>query len=466
MTEVRTDAIPALTQKLFEKGFSAFERGNLDIAVDLLTRCVVEAPTFARARRFLRIVEIQRVKKVDKKWRLRPFADLVGLPAYLVGKLALKQGNADQAMAIAETLMAINPLNPVFLAYFINAARLANLLDAAVSTLELAVEASPDHAVLLRELGDLYNEVGNYRLARRAYERVVALRPHDAATAKLFKDVEARDSMQSGGWEDTTDKQDSYRSLIKDQTVAKAQDIQAKAVVTGNDLETLVAEQRAAIAKDATNINAYRALMRVYRQNKKYPEAIAVAEEALAVNTADPELDRMLSELKALDFDARIAALKQTGTPGEAAALEAQRNQFVFDDVLARVARYPNDLRLRFELGLQHFDKGAWDEAIQQLQLAQRSPRERTDALYFLARCFRQKGQADLATMQLETVLEQLPTMDEARKRVLFELGEIAEDSGNTARALVLYKEIYGADIAYRDIGDKMTRLYKTTPRA
>jgi tetratricopeptide (TPR) repeat protein len=206
--------------------------------------------------------------------------------------------------------------------------------------------------------------------------------------------------------------------------------------------------------------------MRVYRQNKKYPEAIAVAEEALAVNTADPELDRMLSELKALDFDARIAALKQTGTPGEAAALEAQRNQFVFDDVLARVARYPNDLRLRFELGLQHFDKGAWDEAIQQLQLAQRSPRERTDALYFLARCFRQKGQADLATMQLETVLEQLPTMDEARKRVLFELGEIAEDSGNTARALVLYKEIYGADIAYRDIGDKMTRLYKTTPRA
>jgi tetratricopeptide (TPR) repeat protein len=254
--------------------------------------------------------------------------------------------------------------------------------------------------------------------------------------------------------------------LIKDQAVAKAQDIQAKAVVTGNDLETLVAEQRAAIAKDATNINAYRALLRVYRQNKKYPEAIAVAEEALAVNIADPELDRVLSELKALDFDARIAALKEAGAAGEAGALEAQRNQFVFEDMLARVARYPNDLRLRYELGLQYFEKGAWDDAIQQFQLAQRSPRERTDALYYLARCFRQKGQADLATMQLETVLDQVPTMDETRKRVLFELGEIAESAGETARALALYKEIYGADIAYRDIGDKMTRLYKTTPRA
>jgi tetratricopeptide (TPR) repeat protein len=466
MTEVRTDAIPAVTQKLFEKGFSAFERGNLDIAVDLLARCVVEAPTFARARRFLRIVEIQRVKKADKKGLLRHLADLSGWPAYLAGKLALRHGKADQALAAAEKLMAVNPLNPFFLANFVNAARLANLLDAAVATLELAVDASPDHAVLLRELGDLYSEVGNFSMARRVYGRVVALRPHDAVTAKRLKDVEAHDSMQSGGWEDTTGAQDSYRSLIKDQAVAKAQDIQAKAVVTGNDLETLVAEQRAAIAKDATNINAYRALLRVYRQNKKYPEAIAVAEEALAVNIADPELDRVLSELKALDFDARIAALKEAGAAGEAGALEAKRNQFVFEDMLARVARYPNDLRLRYELGLQYFEKGAWDDAIQQFQLAQRSPRERTDALYYLARCFRQKGQTDLATMQLETVLEQLPAMDEARKRVLFELGEIAEAAGDAARALVLYKEIYGADIAYRDIGEKMTRLYKTAPRA
>jgi tetratricopeptide (TPR) repeat protein len=466
MPEVRTDAVPALTQKLFEKGFSAFERGNLDIAVDLLTRCVVEAPTFARARRFLRIVEIQRVKKADKKGLMRQLADLAGWPAYLIGKLALERGRADQALAAAEKLMAVNPLHPLFLACFVNAARQANLLDAAVSTLELAVDASPDHAVLLRELGDLYSEVGNYRLARRAYERVVALRPHDAATAKLLKDVEAHDSMQSGGWEDASGKPDAYRSLIKDAAAAQAQDIQAKAVVSGNDLETLVAEQRAAIARDATNINAYRALIRLYRQNKCYAEAIAVTEESLAVHTADPDLDRMLSELKTLDFDARIAALKEAGAPGEAEALEAKRNRFVFEDMLARVARYPNDLRLRFELGLQHFETGSWDEAIQQFQQAQRSPRERADALYYLARCFRQKGQTDLATMQLETVLEQLPLMDEARKRVLFELGEIAEAAGDTARALALYKEIYGADIAYRDIGEKMTRLYKTAPRA
>ncbi len=460
MSEVRADSVPVATQRLFEKGFSAFERGSLDIAVDLLTRCVIEVPAFTRARRFLRVVEIQRVKKAGKKGLARQLADLSGLPTYLSGQLMLKPNKGQQALATAEKLMAINPLNPMFLAYFVKAAHVAGMLDVAILTLEQAVEAIPENTAVLRLLGDLYVEVGNYNLAKNVYEKVVAARPHDAETAKLLKDVDARHSMQSGGWEEASGKQGGYRELINDKAVAEKLDIQAKAVVAGNDFETMVTEQRAKIAKEPKNINAYRALVRLYRQHKNYPEAIAAIEEALAVNAADPELDRVLSELKILDFDARITALQEAGKQEESSALELERKQFVFDNLLDRVKRYPNDLRLRYELGLQYFENGYMDEAIQQLQLAQRSPKERNDALYTLARCFRRKGQGDLATMQLETALEQLPVMDESRKQVLFELGEIAEEAGNADRAFALYKEIYGADIAYRDIGEKMTRLY------
>ena len=138
-----------------------------------------------------------------------------------------------------------------------------------------------------------------------------------------------------------------------------------------------------------------------------------------------------------------------------------ERSQFVFDDLIQRVERYPNDLRLRFELGQQYLQYESYDDAIQQFQLAQRSPKERTDALFGLARCFRLKGQSDMAVMQLETALEQLPVMNDQRKQVLFELGEISEANGNTERAFTIYREIYGADIGYRDIGAKMERMYK-----
>ena len=51
--------------------------------------------------------------------------------------------------------------------------------------------------------------------------------------------------------------------------------------------------------------------------------------------------------------------------------------------------------------------------------------------------------------------------MDDMKKAVLFDLGEIAEETGDVERAFQLYKEVYGADIAYKDIEKKMERIYK-----
>jgi len=136
-------------------------------------------------------------------------------------------------------------------------------------------------------------------------------------------------------------------------------------------------------------------------------------------------------------------------------------NQFVFDDLASRVQRYPNDLRLRFELGLQYFKYEYFDDAIGQLQLAQRSPKERVESLYYLAQCFIKKGQRDMAVMQLETANEQLPIMDDLKKKIVFALGDLAEQSGDIEKAFGYYKDVYGADIGFEDIGARMERIYK-----
>jgi tetratricopeptide (TPR) repeat protein len=141
--------------------------------------------------------------------------------------------------------------------------------------------------------------------------------------------------------------------------------------------------------------------------------------------------------------------------------MEGEMNQFVFDDLSARVQRYPNDLKLRFELGLLYFKYEYFDEAIGQLQLAQRSPKERVEALYYLAKCFAKKGQRDMAVMQLETANDQLPIMDDLKKKVMFELGVLAEESGDYEKAFSFYKDVYGADIGFEDIGVRMERIYK-----
>ena len=47
-------------QNLFNKGFAAFERGSLDMAVDLLYQCLEIDPGNLRARKYLRMASLKR----------------------------------------------------------------------------------------------------------------------------------------------------------------------------------------------------------------------------------------------------------------------------------------------------------------------------------------------------------------------------------------------------------------------
>lgn len=464
MADTTQDRIPPQAEKFFNKGFAAFERGNLDIAIDLLLRSVTETPGFIRARRFLRAAQIQRLRKQGKSGLMRTLADLSGLPLLLRAQMQVKTRKLDDALLSAEKLLAINPLNRHFVQLYTRIADAAGQSEAALLTLEAVVEAMPADMDMVKALGDAYAHAGEYGKARDCYSRFVSARPTDPDGLKLLKDAEAHHSMRSAGWEEAAGKAGGYKDLLKDSELANKLDMQAKAVIAGNDFESLVADARAKIAAEPRNLNYFRGLARLYLQQKRFADAIQVFEEARVINPADPELDRNLAQAKIQQYAANVADLRAKGQAAAADQLEAECTQFVFSDLISRVERYPNDLRLRYELGLQYFEGGQIDEAIQQFQIAQRSPKERGDALYYLARCFRAKGQMDMAIMQLETAAEQLPVMDDNRKKVLFELGEICELSGKPDRAFSCFKEVYGADIGYRDIGQKMERFYKARP--
>ena len=220
---------------------------------------------------------------------------------------------------------------------------------------------------------------------------------------------------------------------------------------------SLIAEKLKQIEAEPKNMNARRALARIYVQGKRYYEAIDVLQKAIeASGTMDPELDRMLSQTKVQYYDQQIEALRAETREDEAAALEGEKNQFVFDDLAQRVERYPNDLHLRYELGVQYFTYEYYDEALEHLQLAQKSPKDRLWALYYLAMCFLKKGQTDMAVMQLETARDAIPTMDDLKKKIVYQLGLCAEESGDLEKAYQYYKDVYSTDVGFEDLGDRM----------
>jgi len=460
MAGERTDQTAQQAQNYFNKGVAAFERGNHDIAIDLLMQCVSLSPGFSRARKVLRATQIAKYRKEKKSGLSAKMQEISA--AMMRMKIAglLKAGKKESALFECEKLLTMNPLHSQNVELAVEVAEASGHPEAALFTVEAAYENNPDDMQLLRRVADYYMAVGDYAKARDAYVKLNAYLPNDQVIFKQLKDAEARVTM-AAGWEEAAGKKDAYRDLIANKDQAKKLDMQAKAVVAGSDADALIEEARARIEQEPNNLNYYRALARLLSQNKRFEEAVEVLESARGVNAADPELDRAITTTRISAFEAKIDALKAAGDAAGAADVETEMNQFIFDDLSARVQRYPNDLKLRYELGLQYFKYGYHDDAIGQFQLSQRSPKERIESLYYLAMCFAGKGQRDMAIMQLETANEQLPIMDELKKKVVFALGKLAEEAGDIEKAFGYYKDVYGADISFEDIATRMERIYK-----
>lgn len=460
---LNNDQLQKKALNYFNSGFAAFERGNLDMAAELFRQSFDADPSSFRTWKFLRAATLQKYVKTKPSPLKAKIAEIGSLGLAMKAEGALKAGKIHEALLAAGKLVEATPLSPKNLGIAARCAMAAGQADIAAMLFETALQADLGNETLMTSLADIYVQSQEWQKAREIYAALLAKHPQDGRLVSLLKDTEARMTM-ADGWEEVaaSNGKEGFRQLIKDKDEANKLDMKNKAAVTeGDDAESMIADQLEKIKKDPRNLNYYRGLARIYQQLKRYDEAVETLTKAREINSADPELDRMLTNVSILAYDSKIDALIQEGRTEEADELRAMRNQFVFDDLVQRVERYPNDLRLRFELGQQYLMYDAYDDAIQQFQLSQRSPKERTLSLHGLAKCFRAKGQRDMAVMQLETALEQLHVMDDTRKAVLFDLGEMAEEAGDIEKAFKIYREIYGADIAYKDIGEKMERIYK-----
>ena len=440
-------------QNFTNRGRQALESGRYDLAVDMLMEAVTAAPDVLETRKLLRAAQIANFRRNGKAG----FGAKLG---YMMARQKImgliKKGQGAEAMAEAEKLLSQNPLDADNIETAVKAAEAAGKADHAAISIEAAYECSNKDPSLLERVATYYTMAKRWDKARDAYQKLSELKPGDQRVMQLLKNTEAQATMNAG-WEQSAGRKGGFQNLIANKEQAKKLDQANKAMVIGDDAEALIAEKIAQIEKEPKNMNFRRALARIYIQNKRYAEAVECLSAAIeAAGAMDPELDRMLSQTRVQYYDQQIDALKAEGNEEAAAELEGEKNQFVFDDLAARVERYPNDLHLRYELGVQYFTYEYYDEALEHLQLAQKSPKDRLWALYYLAMCFLMKGQTDMAVMQLETARDQIPMMDDLKKKVVYQLGLCAESQGDLEKAYQYYKDVYSTDVGFADLSDRM----------
>ena len=123
------------------------------------------------------------------------------------------------------------------------------------------------------------------------------------------------------------------------------------------------------------------------------------------------------------------------------------------------------DYETHYNLGLAYKEMDLFEDALEEFQIAASlsspsdgSPRY-LQCCNLLGHCFMQTGVPELAVKWLTKGLNVPNISDEERMALTYELGAAYEQAGNLDHALESFTEVYGVNVSYRNVNDRLKML-------
>jgi tetratricopeptide (TPR) repeat protein len=449
---------------LWLKAVSAIELRNFGYAISLLQEILKQEPEFLTGRQLLRRTEVTKTKSAKKSFFNISTASI----GIMKAQQALKK-DPQRTVEMLEKVLEKEPYNRQANLVLKDAAVAAGWLEIGVFALRTLLEENPRDVKVLHELGGLYRRLGDHDQEVEIYNQITAINPLDAQALRLGKDASAHGSMKRGGWTQA----ESYRDLIKDKDEAISLEQQSRIRLTGEALDQQIAETYARHQAEPENLDFARRLGALGEQKEDLESAIRWYQYAADLaKGADTGLLRKISDLKIKCLEREIAAHEEflstysardevyAEKSGQLRAAKVSRAEILIADSQERVKRNPTDLQLRFELGENFFNAGRFREALPELQRARQNPHARLKAMNVLGCCYGELGMLDLAMKQLEEASQEISSMDQMKKEIVYNLGLIYERMGDVERGLACMKQIYEVDYGYRDVARRVESSY------
>jgi tetratricopeptide (TPR) repeat protein len=112
-------------------------------------------------------------------------------------------------------------------------------------------------------------------------------------------------------------------------------------------------------------------------------------------------------------------------------------------------------------LARTYLEMGMIEEAIGALKNAAKAPLRRYEAASLLGRLYRDRGDTASAIAWLERASEAPAPDPESGRQLLYDLGVLLEETGDTAHALALFMALQSEAGDYRDVLQRVDRLAK-----
>ena len=443
-----------------DKAKTSIQRGTPDYAIQIALNILNANPGCLEVRKILRKAQMDKAKAATGKGFLKG----VTVPPLMMGSILKK--DPLKAMAQAEKMLTDNPKNVQAHKLLGQAANILELYNTAAYALDVARQLDPEDYENLKELGHVYLTLKRYEDAIKIGNHVFQKNAGDGDAQELVKQASVAQSMDKGNWEGD----DDFRSKLKDQDEAVALEQAARNVNDDDALVDLIERAKIRVDQKPNDLSNYREIASSYRKLGDLASAvewIGYARE-LESGKADVTLEEAESqytlEWMGQAIEEMVAQLEEDPENQELQEyLDQARHEemeYRYHEAARMVEKYPNDYGYQFNLGKLLFEMDYVDDAIQPLQLGLRSPKNRVECLIYLGRAYKGKHFYDMAAEQLEMAKTEVAQMNDQKKEIIYELASCYEMDNKPEQAITEYKQVYSADIGYRDVAEKIDAFY------
>jgi len=436
-------------------------KGNPQYAMELVSGLLARNPGCVEIRRLLR--------RAQKAALGTGSGGLGGFLGGLLGGPNLKLAESDPvaAMVDAEARLAKKPGDIGAHRQLAAAAAKLGLWDTAAFAHEEISELSPKDPEPAVAAANAHIEDKAFDTALAYIDLKLKAFPGNGGLMECMRKASVAKTMAKGNWEGGED----FRSKLKDSDEATRLEQASRVMTDAATAQEVIAGLAKQIESDTENVNLYREIVRQFTVIGDFDSAIAWLQRGRLTSQgkADTSLERQESDLIIRRYERISKQLREAiaASPADAASKdalaknEAELADFRLKTSIGLVERYPNDFSYRYELGTLLLAADRLDEAVQQLQYAQRNPKFRQPALLAIGRAFSQGAKFDLAVEQLTTAKSEVQLMNDLKKEIIYALGDTFEKMGKAKEAVDEYKIIYMADSGYRDVAKKINDFYE-----
>jgi len=452
------------TAFLVKRAKESFEKKNYEYCAKLCLDILEADPENLEVRRLYRDAIMLRKGITQKDMASPSGSALKSVWALVVINLLILMGKSRKALTKAQRMRYDEPLNVRIMKLLGKAAKAMGLVKPAIFEFEMAREIKKNDAYILRNLGRLYAEIGDLGRASERFGQLKTILPQDEEASRGLQDYAALDTIQEGRWAET----DSFTDKVRDLDEALKLHDELKKVRSDDDVTRAIDIYKGKVEKNPQQIVNYVELSNLYLKKKMYAQARETLSKGLQASPENFELQFSLGDVKIQQIADEVAELqkqyKENPTQELKAKLGAKRAELTNAQIAEykkRVEMHPADLILRYRYGEVLYRARMYDEAIEQIQKAVGDLRARQAAYSLLGMCFKKKGLLDYAVEQFQKALTDTAVLNEKAKNIIYNLATTYEELGKYDLAEKEYKRIYEVDIGFKDIADKIQRIYK-----